>query len=125
MKMDHIFESGHPISTIFGWVLFIITSGWFAVLLPCVYDAWIVNRKINLAIVDERQLERRQAAIERLARYYDFVVRHTNYRNRSGILNDFGKHAVWLCFASAILVIASIFSPFIFKIMGWLIIISM
>lgn len=121
MHIQHILESGHPISTTVGWIILIIAGIWVGPVLPYTYDAWIINRKINLATFDKKKSEQRQAAIERLTKYRNYVVTNTSWQNRSNVLNDFGRHTIIMSVSLIILMLIGVFFPAVLQALLWLI----
>lgn len=125
MHIEHIFESGHPVTTTLGWIIFLVACAWFGVLLPYAYDAWLINKRIDLANVSPSFLKRREGAIDRLTEYYHFVISHTCYRNPSNVLNDFAKHLIWICIADILLILVGAFFPTVTTVIGKIILFTM
>lgn len=125
MNIQHIFEGGHPVATIIGMVIFLAGGIWFGVLLPYAYDAWLMNKRIDLANASESLLKRRERAVDRLTEYYNFVIRYTCYKNPSNVLNDFGKHVVWFCLVNILLMLIGVFFPTAIRVVGAIILVTM
>lgn len=125
MHLEHIFESGHLFGTIVGWGLFLITSLKFSHLLPFAYDAWLIDRVIDLSTFNERQAKKRQAAIGRLFRYYQFVVKYGDSESVPIILNDFGRLVIRHCAIWGVLMLLSIFFPTVLEVIWFILKITM
>lgn len=125
MHLDNIFESGHLVSTIVGWIIFIVALAWVSNILPYAYDAWLINRKIDLTTFDSKKSEKRQAAIKRLTDYQNIIVNYTSWRNPSRILNDFGRHTMIMSALLLIIMVIGILFPAIVKALYWLITVTM
>lgn len=108
-------------SLVIGWIVFVFGCVWTGVLLPFTYDSWLVNRRINPATFDERASNKRNAAIERLSKYNELVIRNTSWRNSSNVINDFGKQVVRMTIASISVVAFGAFFPSLLKLVIWVI----